>query len=104
MFRNEGYVRSGIFSWWNNLFPSGTYPYAGDSSPLLIVDDLNLASQEDALRWTVAGREGKLGHRYRTVLSTSLDRWQTNQQVRVSEIMAAERVAFRDFPWHATQR
>src|SRR3546814_2687870 len=49
MFRNEGYVRSGIFSWWNNLFPSGTYPYAGDSPPLLLRDDFTLASPVDQL-------------------------------------------------------
>ena len=102
MFRNAGYVRSGVSRWWYRLFPWGDHPYAGDGLPLLIIDDVNLATQEDARRWTVLGREGKFGRSYRTIILTSPGPSRTNVQL-VSDIKTARRVTFRDFTWHETQ-
>lgn len=103
MFRNEGHVRSGFFRYWNKLFPSGIHPYAGDGLPLLIVDDLDLATQEDARRWAALGREGKFRRTYRTVILTSSGPSRTNLQVSVSDIITAMRVTFRDFNFNETR-
>eukprot|EP01138_Halocafeteria_seosinensis_P014190 gb/GECG01014489.1/.p1 GENE.gb/GECG01014489.1/~~gb/GECG01014489.1/.p1 ORF type:complete len:461 (+),score=44.15 gb/GECG01014489.1/:1-1383(+) len=87
----------------DSLFSAKTVPYlqqaleeeyvSSKTAPLLVIDDINVASADDVYRWVTLGGLGKNKRSWKTVLVSSPGEGMQKLQ-RVSDLIRAEQVIF----------